>query len=49
MMTTMYEPEGFAETIFRQRYAISENETYFQACERVANHVAQAENGKRDK
>lgn len=48
-MTTMYEPEGFAETIFRQRYAISENETYFQACERVANHVAQAENGKRDK
>ena len=45
----MYEPKDFAQTIFRQRYVISENETWEQACERVANHVAAAENGNRDK
>jgi len=44
-----YEPTGFAQTIFEQRYAITEDETFAEACERVAAHVAQAENGKRDK
>ncbi len=48
-MSEIYSPEGFAETIFKQRYAINENETFLQACERVAGHVAQAENGKREK
>ena len=45
----MYEPQGFAKTIFTQRYAINEQETFPEACQRVAGHVAQAENGKRDK
>ena len=48
-MSDIYEPKGFAETIFKQRYAIKEDETYLEACQRVAGHVAQAENGKRDK
>ncbi len=48
-MNDIYEPKGFAETIFRQRYAIKDDETFLEACERVASHVAQAENGKRDK
>jgi ribonucleoside-diphosphate reductase alpha chain len=47
-MDEIYEPTGFAETIFKQRYAINEDETFLQACQRVANHVAQAENGKRE-
>mgnify|MGYP003627633184 CR=1 FL=1 len=45
----MYEPKDFANTIFRQRYVISETETWMQACERVSNHVAAAENGNREK
>ena len=45
----MYELTGFADTIFQQRYAISSSETWEQACERVANHVAAAENGGREK
>ena len=44
----MYEPKDFADTIFKQRYAINEGEKWEDACKRVANHVAQAENGKRD-
>lgn len=45
----MYQPENFADTIFKQRYAISESETWEDACERVANYVAAAENGNREK
>ena len=45
----MYEPQDFAKTIFDQRYAISQTETYEEACDRVASHVAAAENGNRDK
>jgi len=45
----IYEPKDFAETIFKQRYAISETETYLEACQRVANHVGQAEDSKREK
>jgi ribonucleoside-diphosphate reductase alpha chain len=44
----MYEPKDFAETIFKQRYALNEGESWEGACKRVANHVSQAENGKRD-
>jgi ribonucleoside-diphosphate reductase alpha chain len=45
----MYEPTGFADIIFKQRYAINETETFAEACERVANHVALAENGNKEK
>lgn len=45
----MYEPTGFAQTIFAQRYAINDKETYVEACERVAKHIAVAENGNAEK
>jgi ribonucleoside-diphosphate reductase alpha chain len=40
-----YEPKGLALTIFRSRYAITETETFTEASNRVAYHVAQAESG----
>lgn len=40
-----WEPEGFALEIFKSRYAIHENETWEEACDRVANHVSMAEDG----
>tara|TARA_R110001592_G_scaffold88156_4_gene259735 strand:+ start:10570 stop:12486 length:1917 start_codon:yes stop_codon:yes gene_type:complete len=45
----MYQPTGFAKTIYTQRYAINNEETFEEACERVANHIAIAENGNKDK
>lgn len=43
----MYKPEGFAEIIFKERYAAHKNETWEEACDRVATTVARAEeNGK---
>lgn len=39
----MFEPRGFSETIFRQRYAFTENESWNGACERVARQVSLAE------
>jgi len=44
-----FNPVGLGETIFKQRYARSESETWESACDRVATHVAQAENGSREK
>lgn len=41
----MYEPRGLALDIFKKRYALHENETWEEACDRVANHVAAAEQG----
>lgn len=41
----MYEPKGFAAEIFRKRYTIREDETWDEACDRVAAHVAMAEYG----
>jgi ribonucleoside-diphosphate reductase alpha chain len=42
-----FEPTGLGLTIFKERYARSPEETWQEACRRVANHVAQAEeNGK---
>lgn len=44
-----YDPEGFALQIFKDRYAIHAEETFPQACERVARTIADAEMGtKRD-
>jgi ribonucleoside-diphosphate reductase alpha chain len=38
-----WEPVGLGATIFRERYARNEEETWEEACERVASHVASAE------
>lgn len=43
----LYSPQGFAHTIFRDRYAIHENETFYEACERVASYIASAEEGEK--
>jgi ribonucleoside-diphosphate reductase alpha chain len=44
-----FHPVGLGETIFKQRYARSDAESWEAACDRVATHVAQAENGSREK
>jgi ribonucleotide reductase alpha subunit len=45
-----WEPQGLGLTIFQDRYARFEGETWAQACKRVATHVAAAEdNGKAQK
>lgn len=41
----MYEPQGFALDIFRSRHAAHKDETWKEACERVAVHVSNAEEG----
>jgi len=42
-----FSPEGLGLTIFQDRYARNPEETWQEACRRVADHVAQAEdNGK---
>lgn len=47
MTEETFEPSGLGATIFRDRYARSQEETWAEACRRVANHVAEAEeNGK---
>jgi len=43
MSTEYYDPAGFALEIFKKRYARHENETWIEACDRVASHVAAAE------
>jgi len=40
-----YTPTGFAATVFWDRYAIHERETFEQACQRVAAFIAQVEQG----
>lgn len=44
-MTNLYRPTGLAETIFNERYTIHQGETWGEASERLAHHVAQAEEG----
>ncbi len=41
----MYEPKGFAKEIFSKRYTLHEEETWEEACDRVALHVSTAEEG----
>jgi len=38
-----FKPEGFSEEIFKLRYAFTEDETWEEACERVASQMAKAE------
>lgn len=46
-MVEPFQPEGLGLTIFRDRYARHEEETWEEGAKRVAEHVAQAEdNGK---
>lgn len=40
------ELQGFALEIFRKRYALHDQETWLEACHRVAGHVASAEVGE---
>lgn len=39
----MFKPEGFSLQIFKDRYAFTEEETWEQACKRVASFIAKAE------
>lgn len=39
----MFQPEGYSLTIFRDRYAFTESETWTEACRRVARQMAMAE------
>lgn len=39
----MFKPSGFSEQIFKSRYAFTEEETWEQACERIAKQMALAE------
>lgn len=41
-----YQPTGFALEIFQSRHAAHQNETWAEACDRVAQHVANAETGE---
>lgn len=40
---SLYQPSGFSETIFKERYAFTEEETFAEACARVAKQAALAE------
>lgn len=45
-----FSPSGLGETIFKERYARNADETWEEACRRVATHIADAEtNGKVNK
>lgn len=41
-----YDPQNFCLEIFMRRYALHEKETWLEACDRVAGHVAMAERGE---
>lgn len=43
----MYSPTGFALEIFKKRYALHEEETFEEANDRVARHLASAEKGEK--
>jgi ribonucleoside-diphosphate reductase alpha chain len=43
MQHKVFSPTGLGETIFRERYALTPDESWSQACYRVSNHVGTAE------
>lgn len=45
-MSKIYEPVDLSLEIFKKRYALHENESWSEACERVGSHVASAEYGE---
>lgn len=44
-----YKPEGFSETIFKDRYALTSQETWEEACIRIAKQMALAESPEKQK
>lgn len=44
-----YEPTGLSATIFKERYTINEGESWSEASQRLASHVAKAEEISREK
>lgn len=42
-----YQPKGLSETIFKDRYTIHPNESWSNASQRLARHVASAEHGSK--
>jgi len=44
-----YNPDGFSLQIFKDRYALHPNETFDQACKRVSDFIASAEEGEKIK
>ena len=42
-----YEPKGFPLDIFKQRYAFTKDESFSEACERVARHVSSIEHNNK--
>lgn len=46
MNNVPYAPTGLALEIFQKRYALHENESWDDACERVGKHIASAEKGE---
>jgi ribonucleoside-diphosphate reductase alpha chain len=45
----MFQPVGFSEEIFKARYAFTEEESWSQACERVARQMSIAEQPEKQK
>lgn len=45
----MFTPSGFSDTIFKQRYAFTNEESWTEACERVARQMALAETPDKQK
>jgi ribonucleoside-diphosphate reductase alpha chain len=46
-MTNYFSPKGFSETIFKERYALTPDESWEEACERVARQMSIAEHPDR--
>lgn len=46
MTEPYYDPQGFSLEIFKNRYTLHQAETWLEAGDRVAAHVAMAENGE---
>lgn len=45
----MFQPEGFSDVIFKDRYAFTQEENWEQACRRVAKQMALAESPEKQK
>lgn len=45
----MFQPTGFSETIFKSRYAFTPEESFAEACKRVADQMARAESPEKQK
>lgn len=49
MQEPTFQPEGFSLQIFKDRYAFTADETWSEACERVARQMIQGENPEKQK